>query len=108
MPILTLERFEQVMQIARLAAEHNIPELSLRAAREALKAGPPVVPANPNENRRVIRMAGAAEETPVDHAGPKVVASLIELERLWQKHNVSDESIYRGAARCRTAGGPPQ
>ncbi len=55
LPVLTLDRFEQAMQIARLAAVHDMPELSLRAVREALAAGPPVVPANPNEGRRLIR-----------------------------------------------------
>ena len=40
LPLLTLDRFEQAMQIARLAAEHDLPDLSVRAVREALRAGP--------------------------------------------------------------------
>ena len=35
------------MQIARLAAEHDLPDLSVRAVREALRAGPPIIPAAP-------------------------------------------------------------
>ncbi len=38
------------MQIARLAAEHDLPDLSVRAVREALRAGPPIIPA-PNDDR---------------------------------------------------------
>ena len=36
LPILTLDRFEQAMQIARLAAEHDLPELSLKAVHDSL------------------------------------------------------------------------
>ena len=37
LPILTLDRFEQAMQIAKLAAERDLPELNFRAVREALR-----------------------------------------------------------------------
>src|SRR5205807_442643 len=57
LPILTLDRFEQAMQVARLAAERELPELNYRAVREALRAGPPVVPTNPNAERRALMMA---------------------------------------------------
>ena len=87
------------MQIARLAAEHDLPELSLRAVRDSLRAGPPVVPVTPNERRRVMRIGGNnVEEGPVDHVSPRVVASLVELERIWQKHHVGDDVVY-GALR---------
>ena len=95
LPILTLDRFEQAMQIARLAAEHDLSELSTRAVRDALRAGPPVVPTNPNETRRVVRMRGVVDDGPVDQASPRVVANLIELERIWQKHNLPAESVYQ-------------
>ena len=95
LPILTLERFEQAMQIAKLAAEHDLPELSLRAVHEALRAGPPVVPANPNERRRVVRIGGPVDEGPVDQAAPRVVANLVELERIWQKHSFPADGVYQ-------------
>ncbi len=95
LPILTLDRFEQAMQIARLAAEHDLSELSTRAVRDALRAGPPVVPTNPNETRRVVRMRGVVDDGPVDQASPRVVANLIELERIWQKHKMPAESVYQ-------------
>ncbi len=95
-PILTLERFEQAMQIARLAAEHDMPDLSLRAVRQALMGGPPVVPANPNARRVMMRTASGLvmDEGPGDQATPKVIASLSDLERIWQKHKVADAAVY--------------
>ena len=83
------------MQIAKLAAEHDLPELSLRAVHESLRAGPPVVPANPNETRRVVRVGGPVDEGPVDQASPRVVANLVELERIWQKHHVPADGVYQ-------------
>ena len=96
LPILTLDRFEQAMQIARLAAEHDMADLSAKAVRDALRAGPPVVPTNPNETRRIVRArGGVVDDGPVDQASPRVVANLIELERLWQKHHVPAEAVYQ-------------
>jgi lipopolysaccharide biosynthesis regulator YciM len=94
LPILTLDRFEQAMQIAKLAAEHDLSELSLRAVRDSLRAGPPVVPVNPNERRRVVRSTGQVDEGPVDQAGPRVIANLVELERLWRQHHAPDAGVY--------------
>ena len=94
LPILTLDRFEQAMQIARLAAEHDLPDLSTRAVREALRAGPPVVPTSPNTVRRVIRSTGTLDEGPIDQASPRVIANLTELERLWQKHHLPPDAVY--------------
>ncbi len=94
LPILTLDRFEQAMQIARLAAAHDLPELSLRAVRDALRAGPPVVPTNPNEGRMVIRARVGTDDGPVDPAAPRVVANLFELEAIWQKHKFAPAVIY--------------
>ncbi|MFI5456257.1 MAG: DUF1583 domain-containing protein [Isosphaerales bacterium] len=94
LPILTLDRFEQAMQIARLAAEHDLPDLSARAVREALRAGPPVVPANPNETRRVIRSGTIVDDTPIDQASPRVLANLLEWERIWQKQRGPAAGVY--------------
>jgi hypothetical protein len=95
LPILTLDRFEQAMQIARLAAAHDMPELSARAVREALRAGPPVVPVNPTATRRVIRSVGVVDEGPVDQVSPRVISNLMDLERLWQKQHVPPDLVYQ-------------
>ena len=96
LPILTLDRFEQAMQIARLAAEHDLPELSLRAVHESLRAGPPVVPANPNETPASdpSRPACSTRDRST-RPSPRVVANLVELERLWQKHHFADAAVYQ-------------
>src|SRR4029077_6202564 len=76
-------------------AEHDLADLSARAVREALRAGPPVVPANPNETRRVVPVRGPVDDGPVDQASPRVVANLIELERIWQKHHMPADAVYQ-------------
>jgi hypothetical protein len=95
LPILTLDRFEQAIQIAKLAAERDLLELNLRAVREALRAGPPVVPTNPNAEARALRMAQRGiDEGSTDPVAPRVVANLLELERLWQEHHAPAPGVY--------------
>ena len=95
LPILTLDRFEQAMQIARLAAEHDLPDLSARAVREALRrARRWYRPARPRPGELCERR-GAVDDGPVDQSSPRVVANLIELKRIWEKHHVPAESIYQ-------------
>jgi hypothetical protein len=43
-PVPTLEQFNQVAEISKMAAANKMTGLSLRAIREALKASPPLVP----------------------------------------------------------------
>ncbi len=96
LPIVTLERFEQAMQVARLAAEHGLADLSFRAVRESLQAGPPVIPVETNPSSRVVvRSARMGDDGPPDQVSPRVIANLAELERLWQKQNVPAEGVYR-------------
>ena len=93
LPILTLDRFEQAMQIARLAAEHELPELSLKAVHDSLRAGPPVVPNNNNPAMgRAVRMG--VDEGAVDPASPRVVANLMQLDQIWQKHKFAPGAVY--------------
>ncbi|MGP0063330.1 MAG: DUF1583 domain-containing protein [Isosphaeraceae bacterium] len=101
LPILTLDRFEQAMQIAKLAAERDLPELNLRAVREAFRAGPPVLQTNANAERRAATLAQRGiEEGSNDPISPRVVANLVDLERLWEKHHAPADRVYdvlRGA-----------
>ena len=57
------------MQIAKLAAERDLPELNFRAVREALRAGPPVVPTNPNAERRAMRHGPARDRRGLERPG---------------------------------------
>ncbi len=101
LPILTLDRFEQAMQIAKLAAERDLPELNFRAVRDALRAGPPVLPTNKNAESRAAALAQRGiEEGSNDPISPRVVANLVDLERLWEKHHAPADRVYevlRGA-----------
>src|SRR5258707_3990055 len=71
-PVLTLERFEQAMQVARLAADHGMHSLSARAVRESLKGGPPVVPMPVRTSRSGIIMSSSRGETAPDPVTPQV------------------------------------
>lgn len=95
LPILTLDRFEQAMQIARLAAERDLTELNLRAVRESLQAGPPVVPTSTAAEARALRLAQRGiDEGSIDPVAPKVLSNLVELERLWEEHHAAPQGVY--------------
>ncbi len=81
------------MQIARLAALHDMPELSSQAVRAALQSGPPIQrPAN--TETRVLRRAATVTEAPPDPVAPRVFANLLELEALWQTHRMPAAAVY--------------
>jgi hypothetical protein len=94
-PLLTLDRFEQAMQVAKLAAANNLIALSTRAVLESLKGGPPVV-LNPVQDARRARvvMRNRGQEEPRDPVTPRVVAQLTELEAIWQRGNAPAELIF--------------
>ncbi|MEJ7636420.1 MAG: DUF1583 domain-containing protein [Singulisphaera sp.] len=107
MPILTLDRFEQAMQLAKLAAEHGLFPLSLRAVRESLEGGPPVVVAA-NQDRQRIYVVGStgASEAP-DQVTPKVIAQLIDLEGIWQRKRAPDDQVYEVLCAAAMPAGRP-
>ncbi|MHB1556493.1 MAG: DUF1583 domain-containing protein [Isosphaeraceae bacterium] len=95
LPILTLDRFEQAMQIARLAAERDLTELNLRAVRESLQAGPPVVPTSTAAEARALRLAQRGiDEGSTDPVAPKVLSNLVELEQIWEEHHAAPQGVY--------------
>ena len=97
-PLLTLDRFEQAMQVAKLAAEHDLTALAARAVLESLKGGPPVVVApspNSRRSRVYIRRNGVlVQDEPPDQIVPRVVARLVELEALWQRKARPADRVY--------------
>ena len=109
LPVLTLDRFEQAMQIARLAAERELPDLTFRAVREALRR-PAGGADQPPHGGASMRMAQRGiDEGSTDPVAPRVVASLGELERLWEEHHAPPDGRLRGPARspsCRPAARP--
>ncbi len=93
--ILTLDRFEQAMQVARLAADKGMTALSARALREALKGGPPVVVTNTQTTRRmVVTRAGTVSNEPPDEVTPRVVAQLLGLEEIWRRRKAPADQVY--------------
>jgi tetratricopeptide (TPR) repeat protein len=95
-PPVTIDRFEQAARIAKLAAEQQMRELSLRAVRESLRAGPPIriEPTN-TQGRRVSRSVGPLGESSEDQSlNQQVEARLFELENLWRRHKVPPEQVY--------------
>ncbi len=94
-PILTLDRFDQAMQVAKLAADKGLTGLSVRALREALKGGPPVVVATPQDGRRMrVVRAGVNPDEPPDEVTPRVIAQLVELEGAWQRRKAPAGQVY--------------
>jgi predicted Zn-dependent protease len=96
-PAITPERFEQACEIARLAAAHGHYELSLRAVRDALRGGPPVVvvPLAAGSARGALAVANArgfSLSAPSPEASALV--RLAELERVWQSGAVSPALVY--------------
>lgn len=94
-PLLTIERFEQAMQVAKLAAENGMFELSARAVRESMKGGPPAVvePVGGQRRARMVIRNGAPVEPP-DPVTPRVVARFLELDPAWKKQKAPAATIY--------------
>ena len=95
LPILTLDRFEQAMQIARLAAERDLPELTFRAVRERPAPARRSCRPTPLPERAPMRLAQRGiDEGSTDPVAPRVVANLVELERLWEEHHAPPAGVY--------------
>ena len=92
-PVLTVDRFEQSMQVAKLAAKNGLHALSLRAVRESLKGGPPVTAVSANASRTVIVRSGVSNE-PADPIAPRVVDQLVELDSLWLSQKAPAPEVY--------------
>jgi tetratricopeptide (TPR) repeat protein len=92
-PILVIDRFDQAAQVAQLAAEHGLHELSAKALREALAGGPPVAVASPNQSGRRYYVNGM-EVTSVDQITPRIIARLAELETAWQRQHAPEALVY--------------
>ena len=92
--VITLERFEQVAQLAKLAVDHDLARFSIDTMRDALAGGPPVTPmaiANPNQMRVVRRVGGEAQ---VDPVAQKVEEHLFLLEASWTKAKADPVAAY--------------
>lgn len=93
--VVTLAQFEQAAQIAKLAADNGLNELSIKAMSQALHAGPPVeviqVETIAASGFPVSAQPQASEQSPVL---PKVEQRLSAIEGVWRKKGVDDVVIY--------------
>ncbi|HEV8062836.1 MAG TPA: hypothetical protein VGP68_23355, partial [Gemmataceae bacterium] len=94
---LTEEQFRQVYDVAMLAAELKLPQLSMRAVREACRGGPPIADGNRRRGGRYVNRiingtnylvnGGNANRISLDQA-------IIKLVPLWREEQVSPAQIY--------------
>ncbi len=94
--VVTLERFEQVVQLAKLFAAHDQTALSVDAVKQALATGPPVTPmVVTNANQRVY---SSGNMNPADAAAAqtslRVEENLNTLERIWTQKKADPAAVY--------------
>ena len=94
-PVLPIERFRQAAGLARLAAEDEMGDLSLRAVRRSLRGGPPALPLTVSTTAvaRVVARA-SPDAAPSDPAAREVETALVELDALWQRNKASPSAMY--------------
>lgn len=90
---VTLSQFQKAAQIAMLAAENGLDDLSISAIEQSLHAGPPleamqdVQQANP--------FGAPAQVNDQSQSVVQVQLHLAALEQIWRRKGVGDERIYR-------------
>ena len=93
-PVLTTNRCGEAMQVAVLAAENSMHGLSLRAVRESLKGGPPVMPISMDDRATgIVRTVPGNDEAP-DPAMQLVAKYVATLEPLWERHQAPPGEVY--------------
>jgi tetratricopeptide (TPR) repeat protein len=91
----TLDRFELAAQLAKLAAGHGMVGLSLRAVRQPLASGPPVIPIPiETNNRGMVIQRNRNEGDDQDQTARRVEALLTELDVRWERQKHPADSVY--------------
>lgn len=107
---VTVDQFEQAMEVAVLAAENGLHALSLRAVREALRAGPPVFPlkAMQRGGPQVVYSArsnrAGSEQTQIVE---RVEKRLGLLGALWRRHAAPPADVYEALVDAVMPAGRP-
>jgi tetratricopeptide (TPR) repeat protein len=89
--LVTTDQFAQAAQLAKLAGEHCLHNLSLRAVSLALQGGPPVE-VQPTQARQLPQRFSRSK--------PGVVDKLDELVLLWERTNAPAPAVYEALASC--------
>jgi len=96
-PPLTISQFRVAMRVAKIAAENDMAELSLKAVREAMLGGTPVpdvaASTDQNSNRRVIR-SGQAPTTAASQFDQEIVTSLQQTIAKWHGEKYPAAEVY--------------
>ncbi|MBX6316098.1 MAG: hypothetical protein IRY99_24770, partial [Isosphaeraceae bacterium] len=97
-PPIALDRFQQAAQLARMAARHDMPALSLRAIRATLSGGPPVQGGNQPPFGTVATSMGIVRTFPspgaIDNISVQVEQIIAELEPSWRKTKAEPAAVY--------------
>ncbi|HQU42837.1 MAG TPA: hypothetical protein PK867_08490, partial [Pirellulales bacterium] len=110
LPVATLQQFDQAMDIAALAAEHELHELSLRAVREVLRAGPPAVPMKAMQRGgagMVVRSRSNQPDNDQSQIAQRVEQRLSRLDALWKRHAAPPEAVYQTLVEAVMPAGRP-
>lgn len=104
LPVITLDRFNQAIEIAKLAARNNMHALSIKAVRESLAAGPPVqpIPQNDQSGRMAIASSpggmaiidGSANQNTLQQVEQK----LVEIDVEWRRWKTPAIDVYEALA----------
>ncbi|WP_373650417.1 DUF1583 domain-containing protein [Schlesneria sp. DSM 10557] len=92
--IVTLDQFEKATQIAKLAAENGLTELSIKAMSKALQSGPPLnalQAINPNQPFATVSNPQQDDQSQVY---AKVSERLTVIEHLWRQKAFPEEAVY--------------
>ena len=91
--VVTLAQFEQLTQLANLAAENGIKDLSSEAMARALQSGPPIEAMLAIDINQNISSQNAQDNEPSPVA-MKVQERLTAIESVWRQKGFSEDSIY--------------
>ena len=97
--VVTLGQFEQLTQLAKLAAENGLEDLSFEAMGRALQSGPPIeamLAIDINQNVS----SGNNEENQTSPVAAKVHERLTMIEHVWRQKGILDEAIYHVLERA--------
>ncbi len=110
LPAATLEQFDQALEIAALAAEHGLHELSLRAMRDSLRPGPPVLPMKAMQRGGVRIVSTSPSNRSGDdqtQIAQRVETRLSRLDALWKQHAAPPADVYQALAEAVMPRGRP-
>ncbi|MBI3863250.1 MAG: DUF1583 domain-containing protein, partial [Planctomycetia bacterium] len=101
-PPATIGQFNQAVEIATLAAERGMADLSFRAIREALRPGPPVFvqPTNSQFGAGGPRRIGSSpnDNQAESRVIPQVARKLAEITNVWKARGLPAEQQYAALA----------